>query len=349
MTFGAKIPLCCNSANLESLLPDAPLAFIKVPQLTPGNDFLKIGSGRFGAAQRYGQLGTQGLLQLLGFAEIHRNDHSIRTEIGDSAPHITNRCIHRIRECFPDIATHDQSPFLRHEACHIAAVARDNYRAALHRDAEPRSGVTKNHNRPASDACSGAAPCTPMHTYGATQHRLRNPPTSTACDFNRCSVDQAAAIVTGAAREANVRVSQNSDGKIVPCSWVFHSNLLTGFGNQSPDSAVDLSCCPSGCVHLCHTRTSLACASCTANSPGIAPRIAISSVATATKRSVSANTSGLNENVSFTNPRAESVATRQLKDPSNSAIMDSIATRRFSPCRNLFDRKTATISESFSV
>src|SRR5215469_6276276 len=294
-------------------------------------------------------MGTQGLLQFLGFAGIHRNDDSIHAQIGDSAPHITNRCIHRIRECFTDIATHDQSPFLRHEACHITAVARDNYRAALHRDSKSGSGVTMNHNRPASDACRRAAPRTPMHTHGATQHRFCNPPTGTALDFNRWSIDQASAIVAGATHEANVRVSQNGDGKIVPCSWVAQRDLVAGLGNQSPDCIVDLARCPSGCVYLCHTRTSLACASCTANSPEIAPRIAISSVASATKRSVSANTSGLNENVSFTNPRAESVATRQLKDPSNSPIMDSMATRRFSPCRNLFARKTATISESFSV
>src|SRR3979490_2190968 len=123
MTLGEKIPLFCSSDKLESLLPNAPFALIKVPELTSGNHLLKIGGCWFGVTKNRRKMSAQSSFKLVGLPRLHRAENGVCAQIGDFAPNITDGSVHGVRECLTHIAAYDQRPFLRHERRHVAAVA----------------------------------------------------------------------------------------------------------------------------------------------------------------------------------------------------------------------------------
>src|SRR5439155_24207808 len=100
--------------------------------------------------------------------------------------------------------------------------------------------------------------------------------------------------------------------QIVPGAGILHHDIAIAGSDGPLDIGVDLAGIAASAGYLCHTRTSLTCASRTEYWPGSAARMAISSVATATNSLVSVITSGFSANVSFTNPKSRSVAARQL-------------------------------------
>src|SRR5258708_4956667 len=146
----------------------------------------------------------------------------------------------------------------------------------------------------------------------AAQHRFGQAPAGAFIDFDMRPIAKAGAIVPHASGEANAHRRKHSHTQIVARARIFHHDVGIAGSDGVLDFGVDLARSAAAADYLCHTRTSLTCASRTAYLPGSAARMAISSVATATKLSVSVMTSGFSANVSFTNPISRSVAARQL-------------------------------------
>ena len=126
------------------------------------------------------------------------------------------------------------------------------------------------------------------------------------------AVDHAAAKISHAAVESHPDLLEQCDAEVVPRAGIAHQDLGFTASDQAPDLGVDFPAGTSAAVYLCHTRTSFTWASLTSYVPGKAERMAISSVAMATKRSVSVKTSGFIAKGSLTKPSCDPVATRQL-------------------------------------
>ena len=220
-------------------------------------------------------------------------DDRVVAQVGDIATDETDALVHGIAEGRARNATDNQRPLLRHKPGHVAAVAGDEHHAALHGDAGARRCVTVDDHRAAAHRGGRAVAGTAADSHGAGQHRLGQSPAGATVDPDGGAVNHAGAVVADATVERDVYRVQERHTEIVPGVGVPHVHVRGSLSNEPLDFRVDLPHCFASAGYRCHTRTSSAWASRTSDSPRKALCSANSSVATATKRSVSVKSSGL--------------------------------------------------------
>src|ERR1700722_1547090 len=106
-----RIPRWSVNPPLQSLLPDAPFALVKIPELAAGHYFPKVCRRRPAGAE----VGFQCLIQSLRFPFFHLAQHGVGTQACNLAPDIADGRVHGIGEGFTSIAAHDEGPLLSHE------------------------------------------------------------------------------------------------------------------------------------------------------------------------------------------------------------------------------------------
>src|ERR1700730_128497 len=173
---------------------------------------------------------------MLDFVGLHGAEYGVCAEVGNLATDIAHGGVHRVRERIPGIAANDKLSLLCHETSHVTAAASYNDQATLHRHSESGSRITMDYHCSAAKSRCGATARISMHPHRA-------------------------AVITGTSGNSNASILQDRDCEVVTCPWIPQRDLRPHFGDGLADSGVNLACAAPGGIYLCHTCTSLACAS----------------------------------------------------------------------------------------
>ena len=99
-----------------------------------------------------------------------RLDHRVGPQSTYAATDETHGFVHGVGKCVACVTADYERALLSHERSHVPAIARDQHRAALHRDAQARRCIAVNDHGSAADGRRRAIARAAAHHDLAAQH-----------------------------------------------------------------------------------------------------------------------------------------------------------------------------------